>query len=90
MNAEVDYVTVSPKGQVVLPMGMRNALSIASGDKLAVYFTDEVIMMKPVKKPTVEDFSQWLGEAQAWAKSVGYKEEDVNDIIKSVRQRKRQ
>ena len=28
-------------------------------------------------------------EAQKWASSVGYKEEDVNDIIKSVRQSKR-
>ena len=34
---------------------------------------------------TEDDFKGWLSEAQEWAASVGYTEEDVNDIIKSVR-----
>lgn len=38
--------------------------------------------------PTAEEFRQSLKEAQEWAASVGYVEEDVNDIIKSVRQSK--
>lgn len=38
---------------------------------------------------SLEEFEAALDEAQQWAKSVGYQEEDVNDIIKEVRQRKR-
>lgn len=38
----------------------------------------------PIKK----EFETALDEAQAWAKSVGYKEEDVNDIIKATRLRR--
>jgi len=37
--------------------------------------------------PSREEFEAALDEAQAWAASVGYKEEDVNDIIKEVRER---
>lgn len=39
--------------------------------------------------PTKRELEAALDEAQAWAASVGYKEEDVDAIIKAVRQRKR-
>ena len=84
----MDVVTVSSKGQVVLPAGMRAALSIADGDRLAVYAADGIIMMKPVKLPTQQEFLRHLDEAKEWAASVGYKEEDVSDVIKDVRKRK--
>ena len=84
----VDVLTVSSKGQIALPAKIRKALSINTGDKLAVFVSDDVIMLKAVKVPTVEEFKTKLDEAAAWAKEVGYKEEDVNDIIKSVRKRK--
>lgn len=35
-----------------------------------------------------KEFEAALDETQAWAKSVGYKEEDVNDIIKATRLRR--
>ena len=34
-------------------------------------------------------FEASLDEAQKWAKSVGYRENDVNDIVKTVRKKKR-
>ena len=37
-----------------------------------------------------EYFRDMLDEAQAWAKEVGYSEDDVSEIIKSVRRRKRE
>ena len=87
----VEVLTVSSKGQVVLPVKMRRKIGIADGDKLAAYVSDDgVIMLKVVKIPSVQDFSARLDSAQEWASSVGYKESDVNDIIKSVRQAKRE
>ena len=49
----------------------------------------DTIMLKTLKLPTVDEFDAMLKEAQSWAASVGYKEEDVNDIIKSYRKEKR-
>lgn len=46
------------------------------------------IMLKMLELPDAEKIEESLDEAQKWASSVGYKEEDVNDIIKSVRQSK--
>ena len=87
MNTQV--LTVSSKGQISLPVAIRKLLSIDAGDKLVAYASGDVIMLKTLKLPTAEEFEASLDEAQKWASSVGHKEEDVNDIIKSVRQSKR-
>lgn len=82
----VDVLTVSSKGQIVLPAPIRRALSIESGDKLAAYAIGDTVLLKPVKVPTESDFKAWLDEAQAWARSVGYEEGDVTNVIRDVRQ----
>lgn len=87
MNAQV--LTVSSKGQISLPINIRKRLSIDTGDKLVAYTTGDVIMLKTLKLPTQEEFEASLDEAQDWAASVGYEENDVNDIIKSVRKGKK-
>ena len=46
-------------------------------------------MLKALKLPSAEEFEASLDEAQKWAKSVGYEESDVEDIVKSVRRKKR-
>lgn len=85
----IDVLTVSSKGQIVLPAEMRKSLSIATGDKLAVYASDDIIMLKVIKMPSAKEFERKLDEARDWAASVGYEESDVSEIIKSVRKKKR-
>lgn len=85
----VEVLSVSSKGQVVLPMEMRKKLSIDNGSKLAAYSVGDMIMLKPISIPTEQDFRESLDEAVAWAKEVGYEQEDVNDIVKSYRKANR-
>ena len=84
----IEVLTVSSKGQIVLPAAMRRKLAIDNGDKLAAYISDDVIMLKRIDIPKEDEFIKRLDEAKDWAESVGYQESDVNDIIKSVRARK--
>ena len=56
----IDVLTVSSKGQIVLPAEMRKRLSIGSGAKLAAYASDDVIMLKLITIPTERDFSESL------------------------------
>lgn len=81
-------LTVSSKGQISLPISIRKLLSIDKGDKLVAYTSGDVIMLKTLKLPSAEEFKVSLDEAQKWALSVGYTENDVNDIVKSVRKKK--
>ena len=87
MNTQI--LTVSSKGQISLPVSIRERLSIDTGDKLVAYASGDVIMLKPLKLPSAEEFEESLDEAQKWAATVGYTENDVNDIIKSSRRKKR-
>ncbi|MBQ7514668.1 MAG: AbrB/MazE/SpoVT family DNA-binding domain-containing protein [Schwartzia sp.] len=86
----VEVIRVSNNGQISIPTKIREKLSIANGDALAVYATDKVIVLKRVELPTAEEFSQWLGESQAWANEAGYAEADLGAVTKSVRRKKRQ
>ena len=86
MNTEV--LSVSSKGQVVLPINIRKKLDINSNTKLAANMTNNIIMLKVINVPNEKDFAKMLNKAQRWAKSVGYKKEDVNDIIKAKRRSK--
>jgi len=81
-------LTVSSKGQISLPVSIRKRLSIDTGDKLVAYTSGDVIMLKTLKLPSAEEFEDSLDEAQKWAMSVGYNENDVDDIIESVRKKK--
>lgn len=85
----VEVLSVSSKGQVVLPMEMRKKMSIENGSKLAAYSLGDMIMLKPINVPTEQDFRDSLDQAVAWAKEAGYEESDVNDIVKSYRKAKK-
>lgn len=85
----VEVVTVSARGQIVLPQEMRKTLGIADGGALAAFATDKVIVLKPVTMPTAEEFSGWLKEAQAWAKKAGYAQDDVAGAVKSIGRKKK-
>lgn len=88
MNTQI--LTVSSKGQISLPVSIRRMLSIDAGDKLVAYASGDVIMLKALKVPSAEEFEASLDEARQWAASAGYKESDVDNIIKSVRKKKGQ
>lgn len=85
----VAVLTVSSKGQIVLPSKVRNSMSIQTGDKLAVYTYDGAIILKPVRLPSEDEIRAEFREAQEWAASVGLTEDDVDEAIKKVRARKR-
>lgn len=85
----MDVLTVSSKGQISIPAKVRNEMGIKQGDKLAYLILDDTMVIKPIKMPSMKEFKESLDEAQEWAESVGYTEDDVNDIIKSTRARKR-
>ena len=86
----VNVITVSSKGQISLPAEIRKELSIVQGDRFAAYASGDTIILKKVQVPTEEEFKHYFDELQEWAASVGYKEDDVNDIIKEVRKRNRE
>ena len=82
---DVQVMTVSSKGQVVLPVDLRYAMSINTGDKLAAYYTDDSIIIKKIAIPTAEEFDLLAAELQKAAANEGYTEDCVEALIVNAR-----
>ena len=85
----IEVITVSSKGQIALPAGMRKRMSINQGDKFAAYEDGNVIVLKPLKVPSEDEFKMWLEEASEWASASGLEEAQLSDIIKEYRAEER-
>ncbi len=83
----VQVITMSTKGQVVLPSEIREALSLGTGSKLAIFCEGGTIILKPISIPSADEFRESLKKAQAWAADNGYSESDIGDIIREARKK---
>ncbi len=52
---EVKIIKVTDKGQISLPIGMRQFLNINRGDDLLVTNTDDSVIIKKIKKDDFKD-----------------------------------
>ena len=90
MNQIISDVTaVSSKGQIVLPKQIRDRLNIVPGTKMFVLSDNENIILKPIQEPDISEFRDLMDAAASWADEVGMNENDIQDAIKSVRNRKK-
>ncbi len=80
----IDVVTLSTKGQLVLPKDLRESLSLNSGDKLVVYWSKGVAVLKKLKIPEASDFEKEIDATVSLAKETGMVEEDVKKTIKEL------
>ena len=76
---ETKIIRVTDKGQISLPVKMRDELDIAQGDELIIVKSDDSIIIKKLKK---EDFSDLLKHSEKVAKKLwSGKEDDVWDSL---------
>lgn len=75
---------ISPKNQIALPVDICKRLSLNAGDSLVLCCSGDVIMLKKLAMPTVEDFMSALTDTQKWAQSEGYTDEDVPGVMRDA------
>ena len=83
---EVEITTTSIKGQVVIPQGIRKELNIEAGTKFAAYGKKDMVILKKIKTPSIEDFEKLVDFGIKFAKGKGIKsEKDVERMIHESR-----
>ena len=70
--------TITPKGQVTIPVEIREKLKLYPGDKIAYEDTAAGILIKPAKKDMIADFGFLKGREYS---------EDLEEIRNSVRKK---
>ena len=84
-----DILTMSSKGQIVIPSEIRKNLQLDAGDRFAVYARDNLLVLSKIEVPSEVVLSMALDEAQNWARQNGLSPSDVDDAIAFTRSREK-
>ena len=79
---------LSSKGQVVIPEEVRKKLGLNPGAQFVVVGEGDVVVLKLVSAPDLNELGDLLAEARSQARRAGLKRSDISTAIKEVRDRK--
>ena len=84
---KLEIASISSRGQVVIPQGLRNRLCINTGEKFIVIGEDDTIVLKKLEVPSFKGFDKLLKKTREFAKKKEIKKSDVKNAIKETRKR---
>ncbi len=79
---------MSSKGQIVIPEDIRKRLGLKPGAQFVVVGQNDVVILKTITPPSMNEFDQLISEARKQAKKAGMKKADITAAIQKVRKRK--
>lgn len=79
---------MSSKGQVVIPEDIRKQLKLKAGSQFVVLGKDDVVILKAISPPAMEEFDSLIAAARKGARQAGMKRSDVAGAIARVRGRR--
>ena len=79
---------LSSKGQIVIPEDIRNKLHLKTGTQFVVLGDKDVVILKNISIPKIEEFDELINKVRKSAKYAGLKKDDITSAIKKVRTNK--
>jgi AbrB family looped-hinge helix DNA binding protein len=76
---------LSSKGQIVIPEDVRFKIGLHTGDQFVLVADKDVVILKVIKQPAMEEFTTLVTEARKVAKKVGLTKKSLKDAIKAAR-----
>jgi len=86
--ANVATTKMSSKGQVVIPEDIRKRLNLQTGAQFVVVGDKDVVILKNIAPPSIEEFETLIADARKKGKQAGLKKSDINEAILKVREKK--
>ena len=83
--ANLSTTKMSSKGQVVIPENIRKQLNLKAGSQFVVVGEKDVVILKSITPPSIEEFGDLIAEARRKGKLAGIKKSDISNTIKKVR-----
>jgi AbrB family looped-hinge helix DNA binding protein len=85
--AAIETTKMSSKGQIVIPEEVRNRLGLKTGDKFLVMGDKDVVILKALANPSLEEFDDLIKAARKQAKDTGLKRSDIIRAISKSRKK---
>ena len=76
---------MSSKGQVVIPESIRKRLDLKEGAQFIVVGDADVVILKVVTPPDMNEFDTLIKQARQQAKEAGLKQSDVTSAVAKAR-----
>jgi AbrB family looped-hinge helix DNA binding protein len=83
--ATIETTKMSSKGQIVIPEEIRKKLGLKTGDKFIVMGDKDVVILKTLSTPSINEFDKLIKEARKQARRTGIRKSDVLDAVKEAR-----
>lgn len=81
----LEVTSLSSRGQIVIPQGIRERLHLQEGEKFVVIGEGDTIVLKKLGVPSFKGFAKLLQKTREFAKKNGLKPSDVDEAIQRVR-----
>lgn len=81
----MEVTSMSSRGQVVIPLDIRERLNLHEGEKFVVIGENDTIVLKKLEEPSFKGFDKLLKKTRDFAEKKGLKPSDVEKAIKEVR-----
>lgn len=83
---ELATTRMSSKGQIVIPENIRKQMNLKEGTQFVVVGENDVVMLKTITAPVMDEFDDLIQKARTQAKLVGLKQSDIAKAIKKARE----
>jgi len=87
--ANISTTKMSSKGQVVIPENIRKQLNLKAGSQFVVVGDRDVVILKNISPPSLDEFDDLIADARKKAKKAGIKPSDIKNAIVKARGKKR-
>jgi AbrB family looped-hinge helix DNA binding protein len=89
MMSTLATTKMSSRGQVVIPEGVREDLGLDTGAQFVVMGEGDVVILKKISAPSMEEFDSLIRRARKRAREAGRKRSDIPKAIAKVRREAR-
>ena len=86
--ANISTTKMSSKGQVVIPEAIRKKLGLQSGAQFVVMGDKDIVILKSISPPSLDEFDGLIAEARRQARKAGMKRSDIATALAKVRGKK--
>jgi AbrB family looped-hinge helix DNA binding protein len=76
---------MSSKGQVVIPESIRKQLDLKEGSQFLVVGDADVVILKVVTPPDMNEFDALIKQARNQAREAGLKQSDIKSAVEKAR-----
>ena len=82
---KLEIASMSSRGQIVIPLDIREHLGLKEGEKFIVVGEDDTVVLKKIAMPSFKNFDKLVQKTRQFAKEKGITTTDVERAIKRTR-----